>query len=154
MSPFMIFAIVLTVVYVIYFAAMISYDLYGKKNTTKETEETFDVSSLTEEETPTSVEEESEDSLESQGIQKEVTEDGLEIYSGEDSHPANDDTSPVPEEPVSSEELNEVCNQGTEEIVPEKSFACSSEEFMDMLNKKYHQTTQRKIEKENVRDNL
>ena len=154
MSPFMIFATVLTVGYVIYFAAMISYDLYGKKNTAKETDETFDVSSLVDEEKPTSIEEESDEISETQGIQKQVTDDGLEIYSGENGQSASNEPGTRTEEPVSSEELDEICNQGTEEIAPEHSFTCSSEEFLDMLNNKYHQTTQRKIEKENVRDKL
>ena len=153
MSPFMIFAIALTIGYVIYFAAMISYDLYGKKSISKETEETFDVSSLSDEETPTSVEE-SEEEPDHQEIQKETTDDGLVIYSGDNGLQSDEDTGPSQEEPLSSEELNEVCNQGTEEIVPEHSFACNSDDFMDMINQKYHQTTQRKIEKENVRDNL
>lgn len=148
----MIFATVLTVVYIIYFAGMISYDLYGKKPVEKENTETFDVSSLSEEESPTNVEEEEVEILAAH-IEKEVTDDGIEIYG------AHDEKAPEEEQPstpknMDSASLNELYTQGTEEIVPEPSFACSSDEFMDMINQKYHPTTQRNIEKENVRDNL
>lgn len=148
----MIFATVLTVIYIIYFAGMISYDLYGKKPTEKDTSETFDVGSLAEEESPTSVEE-SEIVQPTEHIQKELTDDGIEIY-GAQNDTAQEEEHPVPPESMDSATLNELCNQGTEEIVPEPSFACNDEEFMDMINQKYHQTTQRNIEKENVRDNL
>lgn len=152
MSPFMIFATVLTVVYIIYFAGMISYDLYGKKPTEKETTETFDVSSLSEEESPTNVEEE-EVELPATHIEKEVTDDGIEIYGAHDEKTSGEDR-PSATENLDSVSLNELYTQGTEEIVPERNFACSSDEFMDMINQKYHPTTQRNIEKENVRDNL
>lgn len=46
----MIFAISLTIAYVIYYAVMITRDLYGKKEENKSNEEVFDVSSITEEE--------------------------------------------------------------------------------------------------------
>ena len=148
----MIFATVLTVVYIIYFAGMISYDLYGKKPTEKDTSETFDVSSITEEETPTSVEE-AEVEVPAEHIEKEVTDDGIEIY-GPQSEKTPEEEHPSTNEKMDSATLNELCNQGTDEIAPEQSFACNSDEFMDMINQKYHPTTQRNIEKENVRDNL
>lgn len=42
MSPFLIFAIVLTIGYVIYYAAMITKDLYGKKDVESSNEEVFE----------------------------------------------------------------------------------------------------------------
>ena len=57
MSPFMIFAISLTIAYVIYYAVMITRDLYGKKEENKSNEEVFDVSSITEEEDAVAVNE-------------------------------------------------------------------------------------------------
>lgn len=51
MSPFVIFVIVLTVIYIIYYAVMITRDLYGKKEEHKSQEEVFDVSDMVEEET-------------------------------------------------------------------------------------------------------
>ena len=46
MSLFAIFAIVLTIVYIIYYGVNISRDLYGKKGQENETEEIFDVSNM------------------------------------------------------------------------------------------------------------
>ena len=57
MSPFVIFAISLTIAYAIYYAVMITRDLYGKKEENKSNEEVFDVSSITEEEAAVAVNE-------------------------------------------------------------------------------------------------
>ena len=57
MSPFLIFAIVLTVAYVIYYSVMITRDLYGKKDEVKTNEEVFDVSELEEQEAAVTVSE-------------------------------------------------------------------------------------------------
>ena len=57
MSPFVIFAISLTIAYVIYYAVMITRDLYGKKEENKSNEEVFDVSSITEEKAAVAVNE-------------------------------------------------------------------------------------------------
>lgn len=57
MSPFVIFAISLTIEYVIYYAVMITRDLYGKKEENKSNEEVFDVSSITEEDAAVAVNE-------------------------------------------------------------------------------------------------
>lgn len=55
MSPFAIFAIVLTIAYIIYYGVNISRDLYGKKGQENETEEIFDMGSISEIEEPISV---------------------------------------------------------------------------------------------------
>ena len=57
MSQFVIFAISLTIAYVIYYAVMITRDLYGKKEENKSNEEVFDVSNITEEEAAVAVNE-------------------------------------------------------------------------------------------------
>lgn len=57
MSPFGIFTIVLIILYVMYYAILISRDLYSKKTSIKSGEEEFDVFSLQEEETAIDVEE-------------------------------------------------------------------------------------------------
>ena len=57
MSPFVIFAISLTIAYVIYYAVMITRDLYGKKEEAKSNEEVFDISNMTEEEAAVAVNE-------------------------------------------------------------------------------------------------
>ena len=43
MNSYFIFAIVLTVAYIIYYAVIIAHDLYGKKGTDKPDEEVFDL---------------------------------------------------------------------------------------------------------------
>lgn len=58
MKAYFIFAITLTVAYVIYFAVMIARDLYGNKGKKKSGEEEFDVSGFDEEESVSVVENE------------------------------------------------------------------------------------------------
>lgn len=55
MKAYFIFAIVLTALYVIYYAVIIVHDLYGKKGTVKSSEEEFDVNEFTAEEESISV---------------------------------------------------------------------------------------------------
>ncbi|MBN2942916.1 MAG: hypothetical protein JTJ18_12930, partial [Streptococcus sp.] len=57
MSPFLIFAISLTIAYAVYYAVMITRDLYGKKEEAKSNEEVFDISNITEEEAAVAVNE-------------------------------------------------------------------------------------------------
>lgn len=57
MSPFGTFTIVLIILYIVYYAVLISRDLYGKKHTVRSEEEEFDISSLREEEEAVGVEE-------------------------------------------------------------------------------------------------
>lgn len=57
MSPFLIFAISLTIAYAIYYAVMITRDLYGKKEEAKSNEEVFDISNIMEEEAAVAVNE-------------------------------------------------------------------------------------------------
>ena len=57
MTPYLIFVIVLTVAYIIYYGYHISKDLYGKKGEASNTEEVFDVASLSGEVTATPVRE-------------------------------------------------------------------------------------------------
>ena len=54
MSGFVIFVLVLTFVYVVYFAVMITLDLHGKKDEKKSEEDTYDVGDMTNEEQPSS----------------------------------------------------------------------------------------------------
>ena len=57
MSPFAIFAIVLTIGYVFYFGIVIAHDLYGKKGQENTNEEHFDISSMQDTEESTQVDE-------------------------------------------------------------------------------------------------
>lgn len=58
MTPFVIFAIVLTVGYIFYFGIVIAHDLYGKKGQENTDEEHFDVLSMRESEDSILVDEE------------------------------------------------------------------------------------------------
>ena len=55
MNSYFIFAIVLTVAYIIYYAVIIAHDLYGKKGTDKPDEEVFDLGAPEEEESGFSI---------------------------------------------------------------------------------------------------
>ena len=50
MSPFMIFALVLTIAYVLYYAVVVAKDVQGKKGIVNSTEEVFDLDDMEEEE--------------------------------------------------------------------------------------------------------
>lgn len=57
MSSYLTFVLVLTAIYIIYYAVIITKDLYGKKDDAKTTEEVFDVSSMADAEESVAVEE-------------------------------------------------------------------------------------------------
>ena len=57
MSSCLIFVLVLTAVYIIYYAVIVTKDLYGKKDDAKTTEEVFDVSNMADAEESITVEE-------------------------------------------------------------------------------------------------
>ena len=78
MSGFVIFALVLTFAYVVYFAVQITLDLHGKKGEKSTEEETYDVSDMANEEQPVAVEERNDDpDLSVPTYTEHVTEDGL-----------------------------------------------------------------------------
>lgn len=96
MSPFAIFAIVLTIAYIIYYGVTISRDLYGKKGQENETEEVFDVGKMSEIEEPIPVTEEgdgfvigTQSGLENPsevnlpGEQKNQEKENIDSYKGE-----------------------------------------------------------------------
>ena len=55
MSTFGMFTIVLIILYIVYYAIIISRDIYGKKSMQRSEEEEFDVSALQEDEIAVSV---------------------------------------------------------------------------------------------------
>lgn len=57
MSSYLIFVLVLTAVYIIYYAVIVTKDLYGNKDDAKTTEEVFDVSNMADAEESIAVEE-------------------------------------------------------------------------------------------------
>lgn len=80
MSGFVIFALVLTFVYVVYFAVMITLDLHGKKDEKKSEEETYDVGDMTNEEQPVAIEERNDNPDEGDmTFTEQITDDGLRV---------------------------------------------------------------------------
>ena len=158
MSGFVIFALVLTFVYVVYFAVMITLDLHGKKDEKKTEEETYDVGDLTNEEQPVAIEERNEGPDEGDmTFTEQITDDGLRVVNptGNVPSPLPPSSEEQPQQPqvhtVTSDELNEKNDEILEHIEPEHQCSYLSDEFMQNLNNK-HNT--RKIEKKNARDKL
>ena len=114
MSGFVIFALVLTFVYVVYFAVMITLDLLGKKDEKKTEEETYDVGDLTNEEQPVAIEERNEGPDEGDmTFTEQITDDGLRVVNPTGNvpypqPPSGEEQSQQPQShTVTSEELNE-----------------------------------------------
>lgn len=90
MSPFALFAIVLTISYIIYYGVNISRDLYGKKGQENETEEIFDVSNMAEIEEPIPVREDGDGFV--IGTQTDLENLSESNPSGEQNGKENDDS--------------------------------------------------------------
>lgn len=84
MNSYFIFAIVLTVAYIIYYAVIIAHDLYGKKGTDKPDEEVFDLGAPEEEESVAVTESESGFSIGSENYETESTATSSETSPEED----------------------------------------------------------------------
>ena len=150
MTPFVIFAIVLTFGYFIYFAIMITLDLTAKPaDGQKNEEEDIDVGDMNDEgvEAPKVINEESDIEGGRMTYTDSVTEDGLRIINQTNSSVPSQD-----EEKVTSEELNEENEYGMEDIEPEAQHSMYGEELYSFLNEKHKNS--RNIKKENVRDHL
>ncbi len=154
MSPFAIFAIVLTVAYVIYYAYIITKDLYGIKDQRKDDTESFDVSNMAEDEAPISISEHPDNFNNEEEEFTEVVTDGLHIYEPNGNSQEQEETpSEEKKEKTTSEQLNQTHGAELEDIDAESSFTLESSEFHDYLNQK-HIDNKRKITKEHVIDNL
>ena len=164
MTPFVIFAIVLTFGYFIYFAIMITLDLTAKPaDGQKNEEEDIDVGDMNDEgvEAPKVINEESDIEGGRMTYTDSVTDDGLRIINPTNSsEPSQDEDEPTVEpapvseekEKVTSEELNEENEYGMEDIEPEAQHSMYGEELYSFLNEKHKNS--RNIKKENVRDHL
>lgn len=84
MNSYFIFAIVLTVAYIIYYAVIIAHDLYGKKGTDKPDEEVFDLGAPDEEESVAVTESETGFSIGSENFETESTTVASETSADED----------------------------------------------------------------------
>ena len=150
MTPFAIFAFVLTFGYFIYFAVMITLDLHAKPaDGQKNEEEDIDVEGMKDEgvEAVTYTDTTTDDGL------RVISPTGTIVQSPEEEEPVVDpDPAPEEKEKKTSEELNEENEYGMEDIEPEAQHSMYADEFYAMLNENHKNT--RNIKKENVRDHL
>ena len=132
MSPFAIFAIVLTIGYIFYFGIVIAHDLYGKKGQENTNEEHFDVSSMQDAEESTQVDEDGD----SFRIGNECTSD--DSQKTETNHTDNNQTktnnSPE-EEPQESIVAKKIAHleENMEKTMPGNSYAMGSSELHKAL---------------------
>ena len=132
MSPFAIFAIVLTIGYIFYFGIVIAHDLYGKKGQENTNEEHFDVSSMPDTEESTQVDEDGD----SFRIGNESTSDNSPKT--ETNHTDNNKTktdNPPEEEPQESIVAKKIAHleENMEETMPDSSYAMSKSELHKAL---------------------
>ncbi len=159
MHAFVLFALILTFGYMVYFAVMITLDIHGRKEEKKSEEETFDVSDMSGEEQPVAVEEHSDNpDTGDMTYTEQITDDGLRVVNPTGNYvptmPSTDreqtDASRQSSSTTSAE-LNEANEELMEPIEPDVQCSYLSEEFFQNLNEKHNK---RKIEKKNARDKL
>ncbi len=157
MPGFVIFVLVLTFAYVVYFSVMITLDLHSKKDEKKTDEETFDVSSMDNEEVPVSVEEHNNGPEGSDMTYTEqVTDDGLRVViptgnKQTNSPPPEEEESQLTRQTTTSVDLNKGNEENMEEIEPAPQYSFYLDEFIQTLNDKHNK---RKKEKRNAIDKL
>lgn len=158
MTPFVIFALVLTFAYVVYFTVMITIDLHAKKDDKKVEEENIDVSEFAEE-APVVVEESDDPNGGTMTYTEEVDDDGLRVVNPTGNiqpivFPEDNDApepEQEPEQKATSEELNEENGDHMEQVDPMAQLSMMPDKFMSHLNEKHKQ---RKIERKNAIDHL
>ena len=159
MHAFVLFALILTFGYMVYFAVMITLDLHGRKEEKKSEEETFDVSDMSGEEQPVAVEEHSDNPDNSDMTYTEqITDDGLRVVNPTGNYvptmPSTDSeqsSASRQSSSTTSAELNETNEEQMEPIEPNVQCSYLSDEFFQNLNEKHNK---RKIEKKNARDKV
>ena len=158
MTPFIIFVLILTFGYLIYFTVMITLDLHGKKDERKVEEENIDVSEFAEE-SPVVVDESDDSQGGALTYTEEVDDDGLRVVTPSGnmvsavSYEENENTQSEqePEPKITSEELNEENELYMEQIDPKAQLSIVSDTF---INKLIEKQKQRKIERKNAIDHL
>ena len=158
MTPFVIFALVLTFAYVVYFTVMITIDLHAKKDDKKVEEENIDVSEFAVE-APVVVEESDDPNGGTMTYTEEVDDDGLRVVNPTGNiqpivFPEDNDVpepEQEPEQKATSEELNEENGDHMEQVDPMAQLSMMPDKFMSHLNEKHKQ---RKIERKNAIDHL
>ena len=133
MSVFGVFATVLTIIYVIYYAWMIGRDLYGKKDQQTSKQETFEVASEETEEVITEVREMGDGfsfSTDPKEEEPEVeVEDHNETIESQEEETDEEETPPT----QADHAIVTLYNEGMEEIKPAHSKVFESSEFITAL---------------------
>lgn len=157
----MIFAVVLTFAYFVYFAVTIMRDLYGKKDDgQKQESETIDVGSMADEETPVSVsEDESGFHIDGEDDDVQYTEqlygDGVRVIEPKDYAPSvEEDAQQGGKLPVTSAQLNEEFAEEADELKPDYEFEATPAEYSIFLQEKYRAKSNRTIRRKNTIDEL
>lgn len=160
MSPFMIFAVVLTFAYIVYFSVTIMRDLYGKKDGQKDEPETIDVGDMTGEDAPVSVSED-EDGFHIDGNDSDVpyTEqihgDGVRVIEPVGYVASQEDDIPQGgRAAMTSEQLNEEFAAEADELTPDHEFVATPEEYNIFLQEKHSARSRRTIHRKNTIDEL
>lgn len=140
MSPFAIFAIVLTIAYIIYYGVNISRDLYGKKGQENETEEIFDVGNMSKIEEPIPVTEDgdgfvigAQKSLENISEANPLREQGEEEKGNNDSYKSDTATQSGMTEKSKTEEQVDTIRRNMIEGDIQSEVVMDEKEFEDYL---------------------
>lgn len=157
----MIFAVVLTFAYFVYFAVTIMCDLYEKKDDgQKQESETIDVGSMADEENPISVsEDEGGFHIDGEDDEVQYTEqlhgDGVRVIEPKDYAPSvEEDDQQCGKAPVTSDQLNEEFAGEADELQPDHEFVATPEEYSIFLQKRHSARSRRTIRRENTIDEL
>jgi len=133
MSVFGVFATVLTIIYVIYYAWMIGRDLYGKKDQQTSKQETFEVATEETEEVITEVREIGDGFSFSTDPEEEQTEDEAENHNETNESQEEEADEDINAPTQADHAIITLYKEGMEEIKPEHSKEFESSEFITAL---------------------
>lgn len=139
MSPFLIFAGILTVGYLIYFGVTIFLDLNKAPEKKNGIQESFDVSDMREEDEPQVVVEEQPFAVPVQAGDEDEDDVQVRIVTAEtlsENPPAS--AHQEGEGELTNAEVNEIGNEGTEPVVPECQFSLAPDPYKDHLIEKHN----------------
>ena len=128
MHAFVLFALILTFGYMVYFAVMITLDIHGRKEEKKSEEETFDVSDMSGEEQPVAVEEHRDNpDTADMTYTEQITDDGLRVVNPTGNY--------VPTKPSAGSEQSDASRQSSSTTSTELNEA--NEEQMELIELLY-----------------
>lgn len=131
MSAFIIYAIVLTLAYIIYYSAMITKDAYARKDQPSDTSETFDVGDMNDNIESVTVNESKHGFYLGDENAEEEDNTGEEVLTDmpADDQEAIDESETRPDTPTQAEQHAESAEAMMEEIDPEFSDSFEPDEF-------------------------